>query len=272
MGTGIWQVLVRKTSTTSPSPTKKLSFKSTMQFVEMETALVEKSIYLPPILVGALFLYRTMFGGVMTEHPITKPYTLLASIIQIASDNLLHSLMQFVNATHGKVMIVKESSFSALQGLVNTMNLVLVNIHRMMTMITRTVNLVVTTITKNLYSIVTTVTETLSTIRFYFKTVAHQTYNSSSNMFTALKEKTTGIEMMVASIRAFFFPPQKNTLEYIYLGALITVAFLVVAATVYYLSKGRTKTVELPVVADEPVKPQQEAVRKNPVRRKTKVN
>lgn len=235
----------------------------------METALVEKSIYLPPIVVGFLFVYRTLFGGVLTEHPITKPYTLLASSIQIAADTMIRGMLELVNATHAKAMVLKQTY------LMNAMNMVTVNIYRMMTVVTRNVNLLVSALANSLYSIVTTVTETLSLIRFHFKTVVHQTYNSTSNMFTALHKKTSGFEMMLTNVRAFFFPPQKNTLDYFYLGTLVTVAFLVLAVTVYYLSKGRTKTVEIPVAIEEPVKMQEETVtpvRKNPVRRKAKVN
>lgn len=225
----------------------------------MELAVIEKSAYLPPILVGALFLYRSLYGGIMNEHPITKSYTVLSSSIQFVSNEVLQNLFQFVNATQAKALAIKHTSLSA-------MNMVAVNIHRMVTMVIQNVNLLVAAILNSLYA-------TLSTIRFHFTTVIQQTYNSTSNMFTALKEKTSGVEMFFANIRAFFLPPQKNTFEYIYIGALITVAFLVVAATVYYLSKQRVKTVELPAsIEEEPVFEPVKPLRKNPVRRKAKVN
>jgi hypothetical protein len=259
VGKPIWQILVRKATASSLEPAKKLSFSNWSWKDKMEQALAEKSIFLPPLIVGALLAYRTFFLGLMTNHPILKPYLLVSSFLSFTFDK-----MTGLFAAPSKSLLVNQTSLTILNTFTNSMSLVVVSIQRMLTTVVRSVFKIQSTMILRVYSIVTNLTNALSEIRFRFHTVTHKTYNTSSNLFTALQGKVT-------EVQTFFFPPPKSIYLKVQLGAVLLGSFLVLAFTIYYLSKLRTKTVTLP----EPVKVEDlpksnTPVRRNPVRRKAK--
>ncbi len=229
----------------------------------MELALAEKSVYLPPLVVGALFVYRLVFGGLMTNHPILKPYIVVSSILSSSFDNMYSSVSSlFSKPTNA--LVINQTSVSILNTLANQMSLVVVSLQRMLTTILRSVLQIRSTIIQSVYAIVTSVTSILASIRFHFHTVTQQTYNTSSNLFTALQGKVT-------EIQTFFYPPPKSFLDKAQIGLLVVGSLIILGVTVYFLSTSRTKTITLPE-PEKVVETQEEPapVRRNPVRRKTK--
>ena len=227
----------------------------------MELALAEKSIFVPPLIVGGLFLYRTMFGGVMTTHPITEPYRM----VSLAFDTIYQSLCNLFNSVQSRTLVLKQSSVAVLNTLANNLSKIIVSIQRMMTMVVRNIHQMRGVVIQTFYQVVETLTNALSQIRFHFQTVTQQLFNSSSNMFTALQDK-------VVDFHRFFFPLPKTFYDYTYIGVAICLSILVIAFTIYYLSKSRVKTFEVPEATSEPVKTEPTPVRRNPVRRKAKMN
>lgn len=206
----------------------------------MELACAHQSMYLPPILVGFLFFYRMMFGGVMTDHPIVKQFSVVTSSAGLLSDTLVQTLTTLVNATQTNAVVVSQLSLSLLHRLGHTLSMVVVNIQRMMTTIYPSLAL----------------TKHLASLRIQFGTVAQQTYASTSTL--------------LGTLQSFFVPPQPTMYERAYVGLLVGSSLLVVALTLYSLTDRRTKTLESShthVDHQEKTPP----LRRNPVRRKTKV-
>lgn len=264
----------------------------------MEIALAEKSVYLPPFIVGALMFYRIMTGGLLTNHPVLKPIAYAVSTVSYIADRMMYSLTSFMGYTHNKALVIRQSS----SALVSTLSMALVNVHQMLIGAIRNVVVFTSKMTNNAYAVVVRTTEafaslrfqtytvvynlysnmtsslysvvvktqdSLQSIRFQFKTVAHQTYNITGTMFRNLGDK-------VYDVHKFFFPPKKSFFDYTTISLLVATVLIIIGLTFYVLSKQRSRTVLIPEKppVEESVKLEEETTkpRRNPVRRKTKMN
>lgn len=244
----------------------------------MELALAEKSTYLPPLIVGALLFYRIVFTGLMTNHPILKPVAYVVSTTSFIADRILYSITSLMGYTHTKALVVRNTSSALVSTFLNSMSMALEIIQRMFSTVSfqiKNVYQMASNMTSNAYAVVVKTTDALTSIRFQFQTVVFQSYNFTASMFGTLQEKVYEHLSWFSRIKQFFFPPQKTIYDYTTIGVAIIVALIIVGATVNYLAKSRTKTVVLPdVPIQEPPKEEEsmKAPRRNPIRRKAKLN
>ena len=251
----------------------------------MEVALAEKSVYIPPLLIGVALFYRTMMYGLFTNHPILRSLTYAVTAVSFVSDKIMNSITYLMGSSQEKALVVQSKSVAVLGSLVNSMALVVHQVQNVLSLIhfqVRNIFFIVSSqITAGVFSIVTKTTDALGSIRFQFQTVVQQTANFTSSMFTSIHKNTEAVTSTYNMVRNYLFPKPKTFMDHLPIAIGFLVAFIVIGFTVYYLSQTRERTVELPtehviekhVTIVEPEKPKDiPAVRRNPVRRKAKVH
>jgi hypothetical protein len=250
----------------------------------MEVTIAEKSVYIPPVMIGIALFYRTMMYGLFTNHPILRPLTYAVAAVSFVSDKIMNSVTYLMGSSQEKALIVQSTSVAILDSVVNTMALVVHQVQNVLSLIrfqVRNIFFIASNITAGVFRIVTKTTDALGSIRFQFQTVVQQTANFTSGIFTSIHKNTDAVTSTFSMLRNYFFPKPKTFMDYLPIVIGFLVAFTVIGLTVYYLSQTRERIVELPrepvveklVTIVEPEKPKDMTpVRRNPVRRKAKVN
>jgi hypothetical protein len=248
----------------------------------MEVALAEKSVFIPPLIIGVVLFYRTMMYGLFTNHPILRPLTYAVTAVSFVSDKIMNSVSYLIGSSQEKALVVQSTSVAILDSVVNTMALVVHQVQSVLSLIrfqVRNLFVVASNMTTGLLSIVSKPVEALGSIRFHFQTVVHQSANFTTGIFTSIQKNTEAVTSTYSMLRNYLFPKPKSFMDHLPMVIGFLVAFTVIALTVYYLSQLRQRTVELPtepekhVTIMEPEKSKDTPpVRRNPVRRKAKVN
>lgn len=242
----------------------------------MEFAVAEKTVYIPPLMLGMILFYRQFMYGFWYKHPILRPIVMLTSGFKYVADNLMGSLSSFMSSSQEKAVAVRHSSVAILDTLTNSMVAVVFYVQNILSQIhfqAKNVLMVFSNMTAGVYGIFTKTSDVFESIRFEFRTVLHQTYNFTTGMFTSLQEKSKESMSFFPDIRGYFFPKPKSIYEQMHLITMFACACVVIGLTVYYFSILRKKTVELP---EAPVKPNVQVEdtpvvqRKQPVRRRAK--
>jgi hypothetical protein len=245
----------------------------------MEYAVAEKTVYIPPLMLGMIILYRQFMYGFWYKHPILRPIVMLTSGFKYVADNLMGGLSSFMSSSQEKAISVRHSSVAILDTLTNSMVAVVAYVQNMLSQIrfqAKNVLMVFSNMTAGVYSIFTKTSDVFESIRFHFKTVIHQSYNFTAGMFSSLQEKSKESMSFFPDIRAYFFPKPKSIYEQMHIVTMFACTFVVIGLTVYYFSILRKKTVELPKASVKFVEPvtQVEDIpvvqRKQPVRRRAK--
>lgn len=233
----------------------------------MDIALAERTAFLPPMVVGALFfLYRNTLFAAQT-HPLTRPFVALLSGVTYLSNTMLSSLTNLMSSANEKALVLRETSLMATNTLFKNIAQVFQSIRFLLVSIVHQISSVILSSVSN---IVTKTTELLSSIRFHFTTTIHQTYNFTASLFSTLQDRVQQSPSWFMNIYTFFFPTPKSSYEMIYIGVGITVSLALIALTWYHLGqrktneerKGSAKEIEPVNFIEEPVKKVRKSVRR----------
>lgn len=233
----------------------------------MEVALAERTTFLPPMIVGALFfLYRNTLFAAQT-HPLTRPFVALLSGVTFLTNSMLSSLTNLMRSGNEKALVVRETSLMVTNSLFKNVLQVFQNIRFLVASIVNQISSVVQSALSNM---LTKTTELLHSIHFHFNTTVHQSYNFTASLFSTLQDRIQQSSSWFTRIYTFFFPTPKTSYEKVYIGIGITVSLALIALTWHYLGqrksteerKGPVKEIEPVNSIEEPVKKVRKSVRR----------
>jgi hypothetical protein len=232
----------------------------------MEFALAEKTIYVPPIVLGMILLYRQFMVGFWHNHPIAVPIITLTSGFQYIADTMMKSLTYFMSSSQEKSLAVQNMSVAILNTVMNNVQMVIRYSHTILSKFRFQAN----NMTAGVYSIFTKTSDVFHSMQFHFKTVVFQTYNFTAGLYSSMLSKSKETSNLFTD---YFSPKQKSLYEEMYIVSLIVFVSILIGLTVYYFSILRRKTFDIPKTPVKQVESKKEivepvALRKNPVRRR----
>lgn len=242
----------------------------------MEFAVAEKTVYIPPLMLGIILFYRQFMYGFWYKHPVLRPIVMLTSGFKYVADNLMGSLSSFMSSSQEKAVAVRYSSVAILNTLTNNMVAVVFYVQNILSQIrfqAKNVLMVFSNMTAGVYGIFTKTSDVFQSIRFEFRNVLHQSYNFTTGMFSSIQTKSIEATNAITDIRNYFMPKPKTIYDQMHIVTMFACACVVIGLTVYYFSILRKKTVELPQAPVKPIVQVEDTPvvqRKQPVRRRAK--